>query len=107
MKWHRIYALILRNFYGFRKNMDRLTDSYYWPAIDLCLWGVMSQVFMSMWGGNNVLVMVLSGLVLWLILWKSQYEINIRLLDELWNRNLITLFVSPLTFSEWLVSAFL
>lgn len=105
MKLNRIYALILRNFYGFRKNMDRLTDSFYWPAIDLVMWGLTSQFFMNMGGGNNVLLMVLSGLVMWLILWKSQYEINISLLDELWNRNLINIFVSPLTFTEWLVSA--
>ena len=105
MKLHRIYGLILRNFYGFRKNMDRLTDSFYWPTIDLIMWGLTSQFFMAMGGGNNVLLVVLSGLVMWLILWKSQYEISISLLDELWNRNLINLFVSPLTFTEWLVSA--
>ncbi len=105
MKFHRIYGLMLRNFYAFRKNMDRLTDSFYWPTIDLIMWGLTSQFFMNMGGGNNVLLMVLSGLVMWLILWKSQYEISVNLLDELWNKNLINLFVSPVTFTEWLVSA--
>jgi ABC-2 type transport system permease protein len=68
------------------------------------MWGLTSQFFMMMGGGNNVILFVLSGLVMWLILWKSQYEISINLLDELWNRNLINLFVSPLTFTEWLFS---
>lgn len=105
MKLHRIYALILRNFYGFRKNLDRITDSFYWPTIDLLMWGLTSQFFTSMGGGNNVILFVLGGLTMWLIIWKSQYEITINLLDELWNRNLINLFVSPLTFTEWLISS--
>lgn len=104
MKLHRIYGLTLRNFFAFRRNLDRLADSFYWPTIDLLMWGLTSQFFTIMGGGNNVILFVLSGLVMWLILWKSQYEISINLLDELWNRNLINLFVSPLTFSEWLAS---
>lgn len=104
MKFHRIYGLMLRNIFAFRRNLDRLTDSFYWPAIDLLMWGLTSQFFTTMGGGNNVMLFVLSGLVMWLILWKSQYEISVNLLDELWNRNLINLFVSPLTFTEWLAS---
>lgn len=104
MKAHRIYGLMFRNYYSFKKNLDRLTDSFYWPTIDLIMWGLTSQFFMTMGGGNNVLLMVLSGLVMWIVLWKSQYEISINLLDELWNRNLINLFVSPLSFTEWLAS---
>lgn len=105
MKFHRIYAIILRNFFAFRRNLDRLADSFYWPTIDLLMWGLTSQFFTMMGGGNNVILFVLSGLVMWLILWKSQYEISVNLLDELWNRNLINLFVSPLTFTEWLASS--
>ena len=105
MKFHRIYAIILRNFFSFRRNLDRLADSFYWPTIDLLMWGLTSQFFTLMGGGNNVILFVLSGLVMWLILWKSQYEISVNLLDELWNRNLINLFVSPLTFTEWLASS--
>lgn len=107
MKLHRIYGLILRNFFGFRRNLDRLTDSFYWPTIDLLMWGLTSQFFTIMGGGNNVMLFILSGLIMWLILWKSQYEISINLLDELWNRNLINIFVSPLSFTEWLVSVLL
>lgn len=105
MKFHRIYGLMLRNFFAFRRNLDRLSDSFYWPTIDLLMWGLTSQFFTMMGGGDNVMLFVLSGLVMWLILWKSQYEISVNLLDELWNRNLINLFVSPLTFTEWLASA--
>ena len=104
MKLHRIYGLMLRNIFAFRRNLDRLTDSFYWPTIDLLMWGLTSQFFTLMSGGNNVMLFILSGLVMWLILWKSQYEISVSLLDELWNRNLINLFVSPLTFTEWLAS---
>ncbi len=47
---------------------------------------------------------VLSGLLFWIITWRGQYEITINLLTELWDKNLINLFVAPLKFSEWVAS---
>src|SRR5437762_2864483 len=41
------------------------------------------------------------------IFWRAQREISTGLLEELWNKNLINIFVSPLTFSEWLISIFI
>jgi ABC-2 type transport system permease protein len=46
--------------------------------------------------------MILGGQVLWIIFWRGQYEITVNLLEDLWNRNLINVFVSPLKFSEWI-----
>ena len=55
-------------------------------------------------GGFNAITLIISGILLWLIVWRGQYEISVNLLEELWNRNLINMFASPLKFSEWIVA---
>lgn len=105
MKLNRIYGMILRNLYSFKTSADRLTDTFYWPTIDIVLWGLTSQFFtQNNSTGMNIVSLILSGIILWIVLWKSQYEVSINLLDELWNKNLVNIFVSPLKFSEWVYS---
>lgn len=49
-------------------------------------------------------MIIISGIVFWIIFWRAQYEISIGLLDELWNKNLVNIFVTPLKFSEWVAA---
>lgn len=107
MKIHRIYAIILRYFFLFRRSYDRLTDAFYWPTIDLLVWGLTSTYLRSFApDASNIILIIVSGILLWLITWRAQYEITVGLLEDLWNQNLINIFVSPLKFSEW-ITAFL
>lgn len=108
MKIHRIYAILLRYTYLFRHSLDRLSDAFYWPTIDMLMWGLTSLYFQRyMPNSSMVIKMIMSGLLLWLIVWRGQYEITVNLLEDLWNKNLINIFVSPLKFSEWVVSFFI
>jgi len=105
MKINRIWAMVLRYLYYFRHSLDRMSDAFYWPTIDLLLWGLTSSYFRQYTPANSkILLMIVSGILFWLITWRGQYEITVNLLDELWNKNLVNLFVSPLKFSEWIVS---
>lgn len=105
MKLYRIYAIILRYLYLFRHSLDRLSDAFYWPTIDLFVWGITSVYFRSFIPQASPIVLVLiSGILFWIILWRAQYEISVNLLEDLWNKNLINIFVSPLRFSEWILS---
>lgn len=104
MKFNRIYAIILRNLYAYKRSLDRLTDAFYWPTLDLIIWGLTSQFFSSGTGNLNFVTLMISAIVIWLFLWRAQYEISINVVDELWNKNLVNLFGSPLKFSEWITS---
>lgn len=107
MKLHRIFGIILRYLYHFRHSFDRMADIFYWPAMDLVLWGLATTFVESRASGiPSAVVVVISGIVFWLIVWRGQYEISVNILEEVWNKNLINVFGSPLKFSEW-VSAFL
>lgn len=105
MSIHRIYAIIIRYLYLFRHSLDKLSDAFYWPTIDLFLWGVTSLYFRSLApNAFSIIIMFISGILFWQILWRAQYEISVSFLEDLHNKNLINIFVSPLTFTEWVVS---
>jgi len=105
MKLHRIYAIVLRFMYLFRHSLDRLSDAFYWPTLDLLLWGITSSYFRSyLPQTSQIVLIILGGILLWIIVWRGQYEITVGILEDLWNRNLVNIFVSPLKFSEWIVS---
>lgn len=107
MKWHRVYGVLLRYTYNFRRSYDSLTDAFYWPLLDLLLWGITSSYLQKTAGSDvNIILVFISGIVFWIIFWRAQYEITIGFMYELWNKNLVNLFVSPLRFSEW-VSAWI
>lgn len=104
MKWHRIYAIMLRHLYTFRRSLDRLTDSFYWPSVDLILWGLTSKYYSSVTSDTTIIFSIITGLVLWYILWRGELEVTMDLLEEMWSKNLVNIFVSPLKFSEWITS---
>lgn len=107
MKLNRIFAVILRYLFFFRKSLDRLVDAFYWPALDLLLWGITSLYFTkNILDASSFIMLIVSGIVFWIIVYRGQYEISGNLLEDLWNRNLVNMFVAPLKFSEW-ISAFL
>lgn len=104
MSFRRIWAVFLRYFYLFAK-LDQLADLFYWPALEILLWGITS-VWIQQNQSNipNIAVAVLTGLVFWQILWRGNYEITVNLLEEFWSRNLVNLFSTPLKITEWMAS---
>lgn len=106
MKIHRIYAISLRYMFLFKHSFDRLSDAFYWPTIDLSVWGLTGAYLQRLQphNGTPIVIIIVSGIVFWYILWRAQYEMTVNLLEDLWDRNLINTFVAPLKFSEWIAS---
>ena len=93
----RIYALVLRHIYLWRSSVMRLVDSIYWPAVQMVMWGFMTQYllpqasFVAQAAGG-----LLSGLLLWEVVVRGNLSLSIAFLEEIWSRNLGHLFVSPI-----------
>lgn len=105
MNKNRIIAIVVRHLYSWRRDYDRLTDAFYWPAIDIFLWGFAASYMSRMNGANNQLVVaILTGAVFYMVIWRSQIEMTVGLLQEMWAKNIGNLFSSPLTIYEWVVS---
>lgn len=104
MAIHRIKAVIVRHLYNFKHHVDRLSDSFYWPAMDIVLWGLTSQYIQKAGSNvNHIVLILLSALIFWQIIWRGQYEITVNFLEELWSQNLVNIFSSPLTIEEWVI----
>jgi len=107
MSFQRIKAIYLRYFYYFAK-FEHLAEMFYWPTIDIFIWGMMSVWVQTNEGPrSDVSQLIITGLVFWQVIWRSSYEITVNILQEFWNRNMVNLFSTPLKLSEWMAATML
>ena len=101
----RVGAMILRYWYLLRGSWPRLLELAYWPAVQMVLWGYISQFMAttSSWvaQGGGVLI---AAVLLWDVLFRGQLGVSVPFLEEMWSRNLGQLFVSPLRPLEWVLA---
>lgn len=101
LKISRVKGVFFRYFFALKKGPHQLSDLFYWPLVDILLWGLTS-VWVAKTESNTELPLILmTGLIFWQITWRGSIDISVSLLQELWSRNLINLFASPLRISEW------
>ena len=93
----RIWAMSLRYLYLVRGSWPRMLEMLYWPAVQLILWGFISQFFAthSSWVAQASGVL-LAAVILWDVLFRGQLGVSLAFFEELYSRNLGHLFVSPL-----------
>lgn len=101
----RIGAMVLRHLYLMRSSWPRVIEMVYWPTMQMMLWGFITIFLMdkSDWLAQASGVL-LSGLLLWEILFRSQLGVSLAYLEEVWARNLASLLVSPLRPAELVAS---
>lgn len=98
----RIYAIILRSFYTDKRSTMRLTEVFYYPAIDIILWGLTTRWLNK--GANHIgLLAIATSIVLWVTATRIVYEISVGMVEEVWNRNMTNLFGTPIKLSEWII----
>lgn len=93
----RIRALVLRHIYLLRSSGPRILELVYWPTVQMVLWGFITVFLVnhSSWLAQASGVL-LSGVLLWDVLFRSQLGVSLVFMEEMWSRNLGHLFVSPL-----------
>jgi ABC-2 type transport system permease protein len=97
--------LIARHLYLYKRSPPRIMEIFYWPFLDLVIWGFIT-VYLTRYQGSlpGVVTFFLGALILWDVLFRAQQGITISFLEELWARNLMNLFASPLTPNEFLAA---
>lgn len=103
----RIWAVVLRHLYISFRDIHRLIWIFYWPMLDIVLWG-----FTGMWMQSNqsnpaVAQALLTALVFWQVVSRANFEISMSLMDELWSLNMVNMFASPLKAFEWVIAVLL
>ena len=105
MRLHRITALLYRHMCLYKRSFPRVLEIIYWPFVDLVIWGFIT-IYLAQFKEAlpNFVLFFLGALILWDVLFRAQQGITISFLEEIWSRNLMNLFASPLTPGEFLAA---
>lgn len=104
----RVFALLLRQLFLYRRSLIRSLEIVYWPVLDLLVWGFLSVYVARLRGGAGVAVaFLLGGMILWDVFFRVQQAISVSFLEDVWTRNLMNVFVSPINTAEFLLATML
>jgi ABC-2 type transport system permease protein len=99
--WMRVRAVARRHAYVLLRSPHRLFDVVLWPLVDVLLFGSLG-VFVSRGNAGGIAFgYLLSGIVLWHVVYQSQIALSTGFLEETWSRNLLNLMVTPLREVEY------
>jgi ABC-2 type transport system permease protein len=100
--WLRVKAVARRHAYVLRRSPHRLFDVTIWPLVDVLLFGSIG-VFVAdeATSGKVAAGYLLSGILLWHVVYQSQISLSTGFLEETWSRNLLSLMVTPLREIEY------
>jgi ABC-2 type transport system permease protein len=93
----RILAMVRRYWYVLRGSWPRIVELAYWPTVQMIMWGFLTLHLRSdsSWVAQAAGVLI-SGVLLWDILFRGQLGYTLAFIEEMYARNLGQLFVSPL-----------
>jgi ABC-2 type transport system permease protein len=99
----RIFAIVLRQAYLFRGSPVRLLPMIAWVGIDIVLWGFISRYLTKIAGAQfNFTAALLGAVLLWDFLARVMQGVTTAFFEDVWSRNFLNLFATPLTVLEYL-----
>lgn len=101
MNLNRVSAIILRHVFLTMHQMERFFDVIISPILVLILWGFLSQYVQNI-QSSTLAAFLLGGMILWVIFEKVSTDIGVNFMFDIWDRNIINVLASPITFVEYL-----
>ena len=101
MSLKRIKAVLIQEYFITINSMEIILDIFFFPAMSIVLFGFLSK-YLSGASGGNIGNSVLMGMLLWEIIFITQYSVSVGSLWNIWSRNLSNMFISPLNTFEYI-----
>ncbi len=102
MRFNRTAAVVLRHFYLIRGSLSRLFPLFAWVAIDMVLWGFITRYLNAVASpGINFVPVLLGAVLLWDFLVRVMQGVTIAFFEDVWSRNFLNIFATPLSISEY------
>jgi len=99
----RTFAILLRQYYLVRGSASRVIPMFAWVVVDILLWGFITRYLNSVAGPRLDFVPVLLGAaVLWDFFTRVMHGVTMTFFEDVWSRNFLNLFASPLSLPEYL-----
>lgn len=106
MNWNRIYALMLKYAYICSRNAFRAMDVCFWPTVDLLVWGFVTLYLLKISGAVPAMITFLVGaVILWNVFYRAEQAVCLSFMEDMWSRNLLNIFTSPVKVSEFLTAS--
>ena len=99
--WLRISAIVMRFFFLHRRSVARVMEIFFWPVMNLLVWGFVTSYLEELTLPRTVLFL-LGSVILWDVLYRSQQGITLAITEEFWVKNIINIFISPISVAELL-----
>ena len=99
----RIAGLLLRYGYLYRRSLARSMELFFWPLMDLLVWGFLTRYLEGIAAPRAVSYLV-GALILWDVLYRCQQAITLAITEDIWVKNILNLFVTPVRPSELLLA---
>ena len=104
MNFTRISAIVLRQFYLIRGSVARLVPLFVWVGVDMVLWGFITRWLNAVSASRMNFVPALLGTVLlWDFFIRVMQGITMAFFEDVWSRNFLNFFATPLQVSEYLM----
>jgi len=96
-------AIVLRQFYLIRGSLSRVLPLFVWAGIDIVLWGFITKYLnMVASSGFNFVPSLLGAVLLWDFLTRVMQGVTMAFFEDVWSRNFLNIFATPLSISEYL-----
>lgn len=102
MKLQPVAGIVLRQFYLIRGSPVRVLPMFAWVGIDIVLWGFITRYLDTVSAsGINFVATLLGAVLLWDLFTRIMQGITTAFLEDVWSRNFLNLFATPLRISEY------
>jgi len=99
-----IAGVVLRQLYLMRGSPVRVLPMFAWVAIDIVTWGFISRYLDAVSGSRiDFIASLLGAVLLWDFFTRIMQGVTTAFLEDVWSRNFLNFFASPLLISEYLL----
>ncbi len=104
MRFSRIAAIVLRQYYLIRGSASRVFPLFVWIGIDIVLWGFITRYLNAITGyGFHFVPTLLGAVLLWDFLTRVMQGVTMAFFEDVWSRNFLNVFATPLSIAEYLL----
>lgn len=103
MNLTRVSAILLRHYFLALRQLERFFDVIISPVLMIMLWGFLTKYVQGL-QTQTLAAFLLGGMILWLIFEKVGTDIGVNFMFDIWDRNLINVLSTPITFLEYLTA---
>lgn len=108
MNFRIVRALITKYVFFCSRSTFRLLDVFFWPVMDLMVWGFVTAYMLKVSHAVPTLItFLIAASIFWNVLHRAQQVVSVSFLDDLWSRNLLNIFVSPVRPVEYVGAAYI